>query len=312
MTQQAEGPGAILDDVLRTGPFDRALHLAIQARGLSLERLHARLRHRGVRVSVASLSYWQRGRCRPERSQSLRAVEALEEILELPAGALIGLLGPRRPRGRWLSHASGDALSPRDVCPAYSGLRDLLGELAVPLDDQLETLSHHEIFTVGPDRGERSARSRIVFRARRDGVDRHVAIHHCQGGPPPEDFSSELCRVGRRRISRDDGLAAVELLFDRPLAAGETYVVEYEFRCGDGRPEVRRYVRGFRFPTREYLLQVRFADGATPRRCFRVWQPTVGAACTDRQELRLTTWNSVHLLEHGMRPGMYGIRWEWA
>jgi hypothetical protein len=311
MTQQTEGPGAILDDVLRTGPFDRALHLAIQARGLSLERIHARLRHRGVHVSVASLSYWQRGRCRPERSQSLRAVEALEEILGLPPNALIALLGPRRPRGRWLSHVPG-ALTYGDICPVYPGLRDLLGEMKNPVDGQLETLSHHEVFTVGPDHRERSARSRIVFRARRDGVDRHVAIHHCEGGPPPDGFSSELCRVGRVRVGAADGLTAVELLFDHPLVAGETYVVEYEFTCGGGQPEARRYVRGFRFPTREYLLQVRFAPEATPRRCFRIWQPNVGAVCTDRHELRLNKWDSVHLLEHGVQPGVYGIRWEWG
>lgn len=310
MAQQTDAPGALLDDVLRTGPFDRALHLAIQARGLSLERIHARLRLQGLNVSVASLSYWQRGRCRPERSQSLRAVRALEEILGLPDSSLIALLGPRRPRGRWLGHVPG-ALTYRDICPVYPGLRDLLGEIQNPVDGQLETLSHHEVFTVGPDRGERSARSRIVFRARRDGVDRHVAIHHCEGGPPPDGFTSELCRVGRVRVGAADGLTAAELIFDHPLAEGETYVVEYEFSCDGGQPEARRYVRGFRFPTREYLLQVQFSPEATPKRCYRIWQPNVGTSSIDRDELRLNNWDSVHLVELGFQPGVYGIRWEW-
>ncbi|TNY36353.1 hypothetical protein [Thermomonospora catenispora] len=311
MTQQTEGPGAILDDVLRTGPFDRALHLAIQARGLSLERIHARLRDRGVHVSVASLSYWQRGRCRPERRQSLRAIEELEEILGLPPKSLITLLGPRRPRGRWLGKTSGASSSP-DLCATHPGLRPLLGDIGDPADGRLETLSHHEIYTVGPDHRERSARSRIVFRARRDGVDRYVAVHRCEGGPPPDGFSSEMCRVGRVRVGPKDGLTAVELLFDRPLAAGETYVVEYEFSCGGGQPVAHRYVRGFRFPVREYLLQVRFAPEATPRRCFRVRQPAVEAARADDQALRLTTWDTVHLIEHRLQPGVYGIRWDWT
>ncbi|REF00187.1 hypothetical protein [Thermomonospora umbrina] len=311
MTRQTEGPGAILDEVLRTGPFDRALHMAIRARGLSLERIHARLRHRGVNVSVASLSHWQRGRCRPERTQSLRAVEVMEEILGLEPNALIALLGPRRPRGRWVGHVPG-ALGYGDILPAYPGLRDLLGEFHDPVDGRLETLVHHEVFTVGRDRRERSAWSRIVFRARRDGVDRHVAIHHCEGGPPPEGFTAGSCRVGRVRVGAADGLTAVELLFDGPLKAGQTHVVEYEFACGPGQPEARRYVRGFRFPTREYLLQVRFAPEATPRRSLQIWQPNAGAVTTDRRELRPASDGSVHLLERDLEPGVHGVRWEWA
>jgi hypothetical protein len=92
--------------LLRTGPFDEALRAAIMARGLSLERLHVRLAERGVRISLASLSNWQRGRSRPERSASLAAVRELEAILGLPPHSLVTLLGPRRPRGRWLGHDS--------------------------------------------------------------------------------------------------------------------------------------------------------------------------------------------------------------
>ena len=139
-----------------------------------------------------------------------------------------------------------------------------------------------------------------------------MAVHRCEGGPPPDGFSSEMCRVGRVRVGPKDGLTAVELLFDRPLAAGETYVVEYEFSCGGGQPVAHRYVRGFRFPVREYLLQVRFAPEATPRRCFRVRQPAVEAARADDQALRLTTWDTVHLIEHRLQPGVYGIRWDWT
>ncbi|WP_420881638.1 helix-turn-helix domain-containing protein [Streptomyces rhizosphaericola] len=80
--------------------FPAALREALGRRGLSLERVSERLRARGIAVSQATLSSWQRGRSQPERARSLRAVEVLEEILELPGGALRSLLGPRRPRGR--------------------------------------------------------------------------------------------------------------------------------------------------------------------------------------------------------------------
>ncbi|GAA3582718.1 hypothetical protein GCM10022222_79380 [Amycolatopsis ultiminotia] len=89
-----------LGRLLETGPFDEALRVAIRARGLGLERIRYRLRSRGTAVSLATLSHWQSGRCRPERPESLQALENLEDILGLPGGVLRRLLGSPRPRGR--------------------------------------------------------------------------------------------------------------------------------------------------------------------------------------------------------------------
>ncbi|GAA3207317.1 hypothetical protein [Actinocorallia longicatena] len=301
---QIHGPGATLDDVLRTGPFHRALHLAIQARGLTLERLHARLRGQGLQVSVSSLSYWQRGRCRPERATSLRAVRALEDILELPSGSLIALLGAGADR-------IPGSLSYSDVCPVHAELDDLLNEIQNPVDGRLETLCHHESVTIGADRGERSAHSRVVFRARADHVDRYVAVHHCEDGPAFEGFEGRLCRQGRVRSLPAEGLTVVELVFDHPLAKGETYVLEYEFFHTADLPESTRYVRGFRFPAREYLLHIAFDTAAEPKRCYQTHQATLRSPSTDLRSLRLDNWNTVHQLSQDLTPGIHGIRWEW-
>ncbi|WP_396452938.1 helix-turn-helix domain-containing protein, partial [Actinomadura sp.] len=69
--------------------FAGALRQAVQASGLTLERIRHRLGRRGLTVSVATLSYWQRGRSRP---RSRTVVAALEEILQVPPGALTELL----------------------------------------------------------------------------------------------------------------------------------------------------------------------------------------------------------------------------
>ena len=42
----------------------------------------------GVRVSLATLSYWQSGRSRPERRESLIALQHLEDVLRVPRGSL--------------------------------------------------------------------------------------------------------------------------------------------------------------------------------------------------------------------------------
>ncbi|MDT8911229.1 transcriptional regulator [Amycolatopsis sp. PS_44_ISF1] len=88
-----------LGRLLEAGPFAEALRAAIRARGLGLERIRYRLRGRGVSLSLATLSHWQSGRCRPERPESLLALGYLEDILGVPPGALRRLLGPPRSRG---------------------------------------------------------------------------------------------------------------------------------------------------------------------------------------------------------------------
>ncbi|MGH3433491.1 MAG: hypothetical protein ACRDQB_11720 [Thermocrispum sp.] len=80
--------------------FSQELRAAIKASGLGLDRIQARLRGRGIPVSVTALSYWQSGKRQPERARSISAVHALEVILQRPAGSLVRLLQPPRPRGQ--------------------------------------------------------------------------------------------------------------------------------------------------------------------------------------------------------------------
>ncbi|MFI0404774.1 multiprotein-bridging factor 1 family protein [Actinomadura sp. 3N508] len=288
--------------------FDHALRGAIRARGLSLERLHVKLAERGIHVSMASLSNWQRGRCRPERSQSLRAVRALEEILDLAPYSLAALLGPRRPRGRWVRAVHG-GLSYRDVCEVHSKVDRLLGQIHNPLDGQLRWVNCTETVSVGAKRDERSVRTQVVFQARTDGVDRHIAVYYCENDMLPDIRRTSYCRLGRVRA--EGGVTAAELLFEHPLQRGDTYMVEYEFGYSDDGPEATFYQRWFRFPVHTYLLRVQFEPDALPTHFHRTWQPNVSTPSADVRELRLSGWHSVHMADLEVRPGVHGIRWEW-
>ncbi|MFC7612805.1 helix-turn-helix domain-containing protein [Actinokineospora soli] len=106
--------------------FPAVLDRTIERSGMSLEHLQRRLSARGIRVSLSTLSYWRRGRTRPERPESLKAVEAMEDVLELPAAtspgccrrasrAAGGRRGPGRPAARTPCGATPRA-SPRR-CP---------------------------------------------------------------------------------------------------------------------------------------------------------------------------------------------------
>ncbi|GAB2838188.1 hypothetical protein GCM10027074_00590 [Streptomyces deserti] len=310
-TQHADVATAELDSALRAGPFHAALRAAIAARGLPLQRVQHHLARYGVKVGVTSLSYWQQGARRPQRPESLRAVRALEEILQLPEESLIRLLteadersADQRPAGR----------SYRSLVEASGVLQRLLTELDCPPDGGLHSLGHHERVTIGARRELAERESHHIVRAHRDGVDRFVAVHHGDPGAVPQRMrvhALENCRTGRVRWHHDTGVLAAELLFDTRLRAGDTFLFRYGVEDGTAGVS-REYLRGFGSPGGQYALQVRFDTAVLPVRCHRFTQHSAAAPRSGRQELALSgRHRSVHLVEPRARSGFVGIGWDW-
>ncbi|GAA3786729.1 hypothetical protein [Streptomyces chiangmaiensis] len=310
-TQHADTVPAELEAALRGGPFHVALRAAIAARGLPLQRVQHHLSRYGVRVGVTSLSYWQQGARRPQRPESLRAVRALEEILQLPDESLIRLLAstderphPDRPPGR----------SYRSLVKASGVLERLLTELESPLDGGLHTIGHHERVRIGARRELLARESHHIVRAHKDGVDRYIAIHHGDPGCAPERtavHALENCRTGRVRWHRDTGVLVAELLFDTRLRTGDTFLFRYGFEDGTAGVSAE-YLRGFSLAGGQYALQVSFAQEALPVRCHRFAQHSSAAPRSGRQELTLSgRHRSVHLVEPRVRSGIVGIGWDW-
>lgn len=302
---------AELDSALRGGPFHVALRAAIAARGLPLQRVQHHLSRYGVKVGVTSLSYWQQGARRPQRPESLRAVRALEEILQLPEESLIRLLAETdepscagRPAGR----------SYRSLVEASGVLERMLAELGSPVDGGLHTLGHHERVRIGAHRELAGRESQHIVRAHKDGVDRFVAVHHGDPGCAPERMrvhALENCRTGRVRVHHDTGVLVAELLFDTRLRAGDTFLFRYGIQDGTAGLS-REYVRGFGPAGGQYALQVRFDEQALPSRCHRFAQHSPAAPRSGRQELPLSgRHHSVHLVEPRVRTGIVGIGWDW-
>lgn len=303
---------APLDSALRSGPFHLALRAAIDSRGLALQRLRYRLAERGITVGTATLSYWQSGRRRPERPESIRAVRALEEILGLPAASLTVLLGPRRPRGRSVGLPTGSRRY-ADLFHAAPAMDRLLAELDSTGDGKVHLLGIYEQVEIGAAHDTRLVRVLQVVRAHQD-VDRYVAVYHGDPGCRAENVrlrAVQNCRLGRVRRDTGAGLVAAELLFDHRLRVGDTYLVEYAVHDPSGVP-CPEYRRGFRFPAGQYVLQVRFAPNALPVRCHRFVRQRAEGPELDGADLTLGAYRTAHLVAADVRPGILGIRWDWS
>uniref|UniRef100_A0AAU2JKK1 XRE family transcriptional regulator n=1 Tax=Streptomyces sp. NBC_00049 TaxID=2903617 RepID=A0AAU2JKK1_9ACTN len=301
---------AELSRLLRGGPFHLALRAALAARGLPLHRVQHRLAARGIKVGVTSLSYWQQGARRPRHAESLRAVTALEQILELPDGALVRLLTPEPGPG-----TARPASRPYRALFSMGGtVEQLLDGMELPPDGGLHSLDHHERVRIGPA-GEMGTReSQQIVRAHRDGVDRYLAVHH---GDPGCDVSRmrvtayENCRTGRVRCHPEAGVVVAELLFDARLRRGDTYVFGYGIEDGTG-ARSGEYVRGFSYAGGQYMLQVRFDEAALPVRCRRFARTGPEAPRTGIADLTPSgRHRAVHLVEQTVRRGILGIAWDW-
>jgi transcriptional regulator with XRE-family HTH domain len=295
----------------RPRAFHTALRAAIEARGLTLERLQDRLAQRGIHVSAASLSYWQHGRTRPERPDSLRALEVLEEVLGTPAGALAALLGPRRPRGpRSLRGTLADR--PEELMGVGAPLSRLLDELPGSRHYDLDLVSQHETVLIDAQRRISEVTTKALAAARRDGIDRYFVVYAGDPGCDAARMRVEAirdCTVGRVLRDPEAGILVGELLFGWELARGETHV--FEFRVLDGTAESTMHSHGFRYRVDQFVLQVRFDAAALPVAVEGFVQSTLDGEPRPTGALRVTPHHTAQLTCTDATPGGIGISWAW-
>ncbi|GGM92113.1 hypothetical protein GCM10011609_31800 [Lentzea pudingi] len=279
-------PREELADLLVTGPFADALRVAIQVRGLSLERLQHRLKVRGAPISVTALSYWQSGRRRPERPESMMALAHLEDVLGLPAAALSRLLGPPRPRGR----------SRRREQPARTPWNG----------SGLVMTAQHDRVDVAPCGGVRGVRSRQVMRANTANVDRWILCQET-GSAQPALTAVRSCRVGRIARERTNGVLVAEILFDEPISSGETIAIEYELIYPHPTVE-HTHFRRFGDRVHDYVLEVKFQG--SPESCEQFSSGPAGAEMPGgARAAPVDEGGYAHAAALDFGPGLYGMRW---
>lgn len=289
---------------VRGDDFASVLRWAIAARNVSLEQLRRELRERGATVSVATLSYWQSGRSKPERATSVAALRPLEEILGLPRGFLTSRLGEAlhaQQSGELYALAS----LPKVGEERTSHIDAAVAQLGMNYDD-LTWVSVHDRLRVDARGVETSHDVRLVLQARHDGVDRYPVWLETDDATFPVVTAMTNCRVGRVREFAQFSGVAVEMRLARPLRAGETMLVEHRQGLIGPRQRVAYAWRQVASPSRDVVIEVGFDDTAVPTSA--CMHSMVGGVAEHRGV-------AVHPVIQGLfvdnEPGCYGVAWTW-
>ncbi len=242
-----------LDALLKKGPFCAALREAIRVRGLTLDRIQAKLAEAGTPVSLAALSHWQSGRSQPEREASIAALGALERILDLQPAALTAVHAITE-----IYHDRSAVIEAlRDMDPVWSG--------------DVVRVSMHDRVSVGADRLIHRQWNRLLLRATVDGPDRLLALYNAECGENTLTITPMRgCSLGQVVSVHSSGLVAAELLFGHPLRAGEFHVMEHRLDIAEPFISDVESTRRFPEPLREYVLEVEFAESSRPARCVQI------------------------------------------
>lgn len=295
------------DDAAGEGDFAGVLREAVRERGLSLERLRSELSGHGVRVSVATLSYWQTGRSRPERATSLAAIGPLEQVLGVPRGHLAGRLDFRHGGG---GAARGSAPGPSDdvLAPDWGAAGRAFAQLGLWPGDGVTRVSIHDRLHLGAGGTPRTGHIRSLLRGTRDGVDRYaVWVNHLEPGAVPPTITAELnCRLGRVESPDPEAGVAAEIILSRPLRVGETLMIGYRIDSPECTVRQDELMRGIVGQVRELAMEVRFAPGRLPSAVRQV--AVVGGVETDRP---LPVSDAIQILLLDRPAGIYGLRWSW-
>ncbi|WP_194912490.1 hypothetical protein [Catenulispora rubra] len=270
--------------------FHDLLRMAIRHRRLTLQVVCKRLAARGYPIGVSTLGDWQHGKARPA---SVPAVQALEEVLGLPHQALTDLI-PRT-----------------ELSERHGALGELLDEWPGARERTVDVLSHHDRAWVNEIGQVWRIASRMVVRARRDGVDRYVLRHFADPGSALNRIDLEAvanCTVGQVRWHAHEPVMVAELRFGQRLKANETWLLEYRWTNPTGEPS-SLLAHAVRHRTEQYIMEIVFDRAALPVACHAFVQSDLYKPIRPTTALEVNSHHTVHLIGTSLLTGVQGISW---
>lgn len=286
--------------------FAASFRDAINARGLTLARLHEQLRARGNSVSMATLSYWRSGARRPEGAQSMAALSDIEQLLHLEPGSLTALLGTTNRTG-----PLGPNQFPLDEQELEQAVKDAFAALGAEYPDTSRELTTHSVTDVDADGNVSYSITRSIVQSTVGTVSSIPFLEMTPGVNTPAPIISAVAggRIAARYSHPNGEVHGVLFELDVPLTAPSTSMVEWSVEYPPGYPPQRETGHAVARQCRELLVWTRFHPDALPDRIEERAETPAGIKTT---ELSLEGRNSVHQVRRAFGPGLLGVSWSYA
>lgn len=291
--------------------FARLLGQAVLASGHSLEVISARLREAGTPVSTATLSYWQTGRSVPARRRSMRAIEQLEALLDLPSGRLANAL----PRDLVLTEGAKD-----QILPAKDPTKVLMEQLDLHVDQTFGGVVDMARTVIRADRSELSTTADHVFQCRESGWQR-LPLVYCQDSDEPavpQVLGVWGCHLGQVLEDPAARLVVAELVLPRPMEKGELAHLGYEVAFAPSHTASFRCERALldRHQTASITVEFLGEPPAVAERYFLPSWPdrevtTEPTPATAPRNAVPVTGRVVQWATANAEPGVHGLSWSW-
>lgn len=287
-------------------PFADVLTAAIQGRGLSLERIRARLEAAGVPVSIATLSYWQSGRSLPTRSRSYHTLVELERILNVEPGHLTQHTHTADGRTR------RELFEWQTVIPVRDLATQIIEDLGIDMQGQMTRVMMLDQVTIRGDRTEATQDSRVIWRAERQGLHRWAVVLEQDGDAESVPSIEPLfgCTLGEVVEVPERRLLVAEMLAPRPMQRGDLFNAEYRITYAPTSLPSFRMSRSVSDPVKAIGLCVRFDASAVPTRVHAGTAAVVGGEFSETVPVPVTR-DEAQFLWTDARPGVYALHWDW-
>lgn len=285
--------------------FAASFRDAINARGLTLARLHEQLRARGNSVSMATLSYWRSGARRPEGAQSMAALTDIEQLLHLEPGSLTALLGTTNRTG-----PLGPNLFPLDEHELEEAVKDAFAALGAEYPDTSRELTTHSVTDVDAAGNVAYSITRSIVQSTVGTVSSIPFLEMTPGISTPAPFIDAVAggRISARYSHPNGEVHGVLFELDVPLTAPSTAMVEWSVAYPPDYPPQRETGHAVARQCRELLVWTRFHPDALPDRLDERVETPDGSKTA---ELSLEGRNSVHQVRRAFGPGLLGVSWSY-
>ncbi|GAA5188757.1 hypothetical protein GCM10023322_40130 [Rugosimonospora acidiphila] len=205
----------------------------------------------------------------------------------------------------------------REVLRGTAATRVITGDAVRPTElyraggqPGYETLALHEVHTLGPDGRPAEHQTIQVIRSTTDRLESYpyrfdtneLTVDVTRGG-----------QVGRHVYRVSDSLYAVDILLTRPLARGESSLMQYHTTFFYHSQPAAEFRRGLARPTRDVSIWVTFHPQRLPARVWAAsWDGLDQGRILEREQVDLDEQRSVHRRFDVVERAIVGFLWEWS